>query len=60
MKKRGLGLTQQTICALIVVIILYSITSIVPRLISSYMTTYFYLAIMGLCLLLLMISRGKK
>ena len=60
MKKRGLGLTQQTICALIVVIILYSITSIVPRLISSYLTTYFYLAIMGLCLLLLMISRGKK
>ena len=57
---KGRSLTQQTIIFLITVIILYSVTAIVPRLISTYFTTYFYLAVMGLCLLLLLISRGKK
>lgn len=54
------SLTQQLIHALITVIIVYSITAIVPRLISSYLTTYFYLLVLVACLLLVLVSRGRK
>ena len=45
---------------LITLILLYSITAITPRLISRYLTTYFYLGVMVLCILLLMLSYEKK
>ena len=57
---RSKGLTLQIIQLLITVIILYTITAIVPRLISTYLKTYFYLAVLALCVLLVMVSRGRS
>lgn len=53
-------LNSQLIGLLITVIILYSITAIVPRLISTYLTTYFYLIVLAACFVLVMVSRGRK
>lgn len=53
-------LNLQPIHLLITMILLYSITAITPRLISRYLTTYFYLGVMALCLLLLILSYEKK
>jgi len=58
MRKTGLNL--QIIMLLITVILVYSITAIVPRLISTYLTTYFYLIVLALCFVLVLVSRGEK
>ena len=57
---KGKSLTQQLIHTLIAVIIAYTLTAIVPRVISTYLTTYFYLIVLVLCLLLVIVSRGAS
>lgn len=60
MKGRNLSLTQQIIHFFVAVIIVYSITPVFPRIISNYLTTYFYLLVLVLCLLLVLVSRGSS
>ena len=45
---------------LITIIIIYSIMPIVSRLFSTYLTTYTYMFVILVCLILILISRGKQ
>ena len=54
------GINSQFIRILVTVIILYSITTIVSRLISNYLTTYFYLGVLFFCIVLVMVQRGAN
>ena len=56
---RNNNLSIQLAHLLIIVIIVYSLTAIFPRIISRYLTTYFYLLVLVLCFILIFFSRGK-
>ena len=54
------SLTTQLIDLFVTVILAYTVTAIVPRWMSTYLSTYFYMLVVVLCIFLVVILRGKS